>query len=191
MTVALDVLAARGRLYRSYPTATSVAYVRDHNLDIRQIADAAGCFTVMRVAAAGDRFEFSHQGNTVVAIVEAFGSDGASVLDLVAWPLTDPARILTMFGRASILGAANIFDATTYAFDRPLICHRTPLGWWRAGCRGVVVIDPASAGRYLLDSPGMISGEDIEHSREIAELVRSLFDPARFVAPVSDERRAA
>ena len=191
MTVALDILAARARLYRAYPTATSVAYVRDNDLDMRQLADAAGCFTVMRVAVSGDRFEFSETGNTIVAIVEAFGRDGATVLDLVAWPLTDPGQILTMFGRAPMLGTVNIFDATSYTFGRPLNCRRTPLGWWRAGCQGIVVIDPAAAARLLLDAPGAISGEDFDHSREIGELVRSLFDPARFVAPVSDERRAA
>lgn len=191
MTVALDILAARARLYRAYPTATSVAYVRDNELDMRQLADAAGCFTVMRVAVSGDRFEFSETGNTIVAIVEAFGRDGETSVDLVAWPLDAPQRVLTMFGRTPILGLVNVFAATTYAFDRPLVCYRTPLAWWQAGCRGAVVLDPSSAARLLLDAPGLISGEDLEHSRQIAELVRSLFDPARFVAPAQSERRAA
>lgn len=190
MTSAIELFRARARLYRSHPTMTSIRYVRDNGLDTNRVAEAAGCFTVMRIHPKGNRFDFSTEAKTVAAIIEAFGFDGETVSDLVAWPLTQPSRVLTHLGRSPILGARNVFSAWTYALDQPLVCYRTPLTWWRAGCRGAVILDPIGAARILLDAPGKISGEDVDHSREIADLVRGLFDPSRFVAPAT-KRRAA
>ncbi|MEN3793939.1 hypothetical protein [Fulvimarina sp. MAC3] len=190
MSHPIELFRARARLYRSYPTGASIKYVREHGLNTIRLAEVAGCFTVMRIQPMGDRFEFSPDAKTVAAIVEAYGLDGETVNDLVAWPLEQPCRALTLLGRSPFLGAGNVFSASTYAFDQPLVCYRTPLTWWGAGCGGVVILDPLNAARILLDAPGKISGEDADHSREIAELVRGLFDPSRFVAPAT-KRRAA
>ena len=190
-SVPLELMRARAALYAAPVTPTSVGYVRKHDLDSSRVARVAGCFAVMRADVDGNRFELSDDGRSVIAIVEALGRRGESVLDLVGWPLDEPARLLTLFGRAPMLGLANVFAATTYAFDRPLMCHRTALGWWRARCAGAVILDPQSAARILLDAPGRISGEDREHSLEIAELVQALFDPSRFVAPADERRRVA
>ena len=174
MSAASELFSARAQLYLSRPTSASIRYVRENGLSTRRIALAAGCFTVMRVSVCGDRFEFTDLADTLVAIVEGFGRDGHTVLDLVAWPIDDPRRVFTAFGRLPLLGMPNLFSAATFAFDRPLRCYRTPLAWWRAGCMGAVVLDEVTAPRLLLDSLGTISGEDFDHSCEIAELVRGL-----------------
>ncbi|MCK5932930.1 MAG: hypothetical protein KAG89_12250 [Fulvimarina manganoxydans] len=188
----LPLLAARARLYQSGPTGASIEYVRDNALDTRHLFRASGAYAVAFVDIDGDRFDFAgSKESTPAVVIEVAGSDGHSVIDLLAWPISKPSAFVTMFGRAEILGGRNLFAAATYAFDTPLICYRTPLAWWKAGCTGAVVIKPASAARLLLDAPGTISGEDHAHSVEIAELVRGLFNPARFVTPLSDLGRAA
>ncbi|KKN94454.1 hypothetical protein LCGC14_0188010 [marine sediment metagenome] len=196
MTGTVEVMAARAKLYRrAMPSRASIDYVRDNGLDSWTIAAHAGCFTVLKInVLPGNRWDFVEDDSEVavpVAIVEAFGRDGETVLDLVAWPLDHPYRVLTMFGRADMLGLVNVYSAASYTFGTPLQMHRTPLGWWRAGCRGAVVLDPVSAARHLLDAPGRIAGQDREHSQELADLVGGLFDRSRFVASAASHLKVA
>ena len=171
MSSASELFLARAQLYLSRPTSASIRYVRENGL---YSADRVGRGLFYRDAGlcVRDRFGSSDLADTLVAIVEGFGRDGQTVLDLVAWPIDDPRRVFTAFGRLPLLGMPNLFSAATFAFDRPLRCYRTPLAWWRAGCMGAVVLDEVTAPRLLLDSLGTISGEDFDHSCEIAELVQ-------------------
>ncbi|UIJ72357.1 hypothetical protein [Aurantimonas sp. HBX-1] len=154
------------------------------------ILEHAGLLTVLKISILpGNRWDFLDTGlgdegeTATAAVIEALGRDGRTAVDLIAWPLNDPSRFLSMFGAASMLGIRNVTSSGEYIFNAPLRIWRTPLRWLQSGCRGAVVVNPAVAARDLLDALGRISGEDREHSEELFGLVASLFDPARFVAP--------
>lgn len=202
MSIALDLLRARAQLYRAaQPHGAYLGYMRETGLGLRSlgdpdpIAEHCGCMavTTIRVDWEG-HFEFAHPGEknvTVAAVIEAFGRDGEALVDLVAWPVEKPDVVHTHLGRASMLGVANVYRATTYIFGKPLQVHRTPLEWLKAGCEGAVVIDPKQAAWTLLEAPGRIAGQDRRHSEELARIVGSLFDRSRFVSPATELRRAA
>lgn len=202
MSAALLLLAERAKLYRAAtPHGAYLDYLHDNGLGVASlaapdlIADACGCMTVTTIRPTWDgSFEFVHPGErrvTVAAVIEAFGADNETVEDLVAWPVDDPSHVRRMFGRCDTLGAWNIASAGTYALGAPLRVWRTPLRWLQEGGTGCVVLDTPAAARRLAEAPGRISGEDREHSAELASLVQSLFDPTKFVAPVTDMQEAA
>ncbi|WP_152048272.1 hypothetical protein [Aureimonas psammosilenae] len=200
--IAFDIMAARAKLYAAAkPHGAYLDYIRDNGLGVRSLADAdpirdfCGCMAVTTIRPLRDGgFEFAPTSDdkaVVAAVIEAYASDCETVLDLVAWQVADPTRVRRMFGRADCLGAWNITSAASYVFDSPLMAFRTPLGWLQAGCRGVVVLDPAIAARRFLDAAGKISGEDLKHSEELAEMVEALAGSVRFVAPISSAIRKA
>ena len=206
MSATVLLALERAKLYRAaVPHGAYLDYLRDSGLGVKSLADpdpfhSCGCLAVTTIRPnRGGGFDFagpSEDGVTVAAVIEAYGSDGETVADLVAWPIDHPNRVRTMFGRCDMLGAWNIFNPVTYAFDKPLMVYCTALAWLQAGCRGCVILDPPSAARRLLNAPGPISGEDRAHSEELAALVASLIDGVRIVAPVtvsnsSDFRKAA
>lgn len=183
----LDLLLARAELLRraSVTISASAAYVAEHGLDHRLVEAHAGLLALISVEfCEPSRFEFADTGEPA-AVVEALDSDGETLVDLVAWPVADPTRVSTMFGRAPLVGGYAALNPATYFFDRPLQVHRTPLDWLKAGCDGCAVVVPALAARVLNDDvPGRIAGQDPGHAREIAALLESIVDIARVVAPV-------
>jgi hypothetical protein len=202
MTIAFELMAARAQLYaRAQPHGAYLRFLRDNGLGVRSLADAdpirdfCGCMAVTTIRPLRDGgFEFAPVNDdkaVVAAVIEAYASDCETVSDLVAWPVADFTRVRRMFGRADCLGSWNIASAASYVLDTPLMVYRTPLAWLQAGCRGVVVLDPAIAARRLLDAAGSVSGEDRQHSEELATMVAALAGSVRFVAPVSPEIRKA
>ncbi|WP_152044881.1 hypothetical protein [Aureimonas psammosilenae] len=202
MTIALEFMAARAQLYaRAQPHNAYLAYVRANGLALKSLADAdpirdyCGCMAVTTIRPLRDGgFEFAPVNDekaVVAAVIEAYASDCETVSDLVAWPVADPTRVRRMFGRADCLGAWNIASAASYVLDSPLMAFRKPLGWLQAGCRGVVVLDPAIAARRLLDAAGKISGEDREHSQELGAMIAGLVERVQIVAPIQIEEREA
>lgn len=189
--IGVDLLLARRELLaRAGGTMTASSdYRLAHGLDWRLIAAHAGTLAVVQVEFLPQgRFEFADDGEPA-AVIEALDTDGETVLDLVAWPVAEPTRVTSLFGRAPLVGMYAAVNPATYFWDRPLQVHRTPLDWLKAGFDGCAVVEPRLAARVLNDDvPGRIAGQDAEHARELATLLRSVVNVDRVVAPV---RRAA
>jgi hypothetical protein len=103
-------------------------------------------------------------------------------IDLAAW---GPPRPLALWiARGSMLGSENLFG---FRMREALEVHPTPIEWLRAGCQGVVIIDPKkSAG--LLRRAAPLQASSVAHGRVLR---RSLeVRPPRIVVPAFDERRA-
>ncbi len=178
-------------LHRANPTDRFLSYVRDQHLDPAVIGRLAGIAAVTRIVNCGNRrFEFDddHEDAVDGFVLEAFDTDGETVIDLVAWPLDRPDEPMTMFGRCGLLGAAAAMDTTSFIFDKPISIHKTPLHWLKAGY-GAAVVDPRRAAWMLIEIPGRIAGQDREHTRKLLELAETVIDRSRFVAPAA--RRAA
>lgn len=187
MTTLDDLQDARAEFYERAAITVSADYLRDYGIDRDALEARAGCLGILRgEMLPGSRWYFRPDGDAL-AVIEVFGPDDESTLDLCAWPADgDPARFATMFGNASVLGAARVENPATYHGGQPLRVFRTPLGWLQAGCEGVVILDRVAAVDTLAEAPGRIAGEDIEHGREIARLLRHYVDPRKVVAPIRE-----
>jgi hypothetical protein len=127
------------------------AYVKAHNFNMEEIEARAGGLQVCLcyfVEVSNDdglpRFYLSPDGEPS-AVIEVLDDDGATVLDLVAWPLNAPGAFATAVGNADLLGAPNMRGR----YPSPLAVHRTPLDWLKADCQGCVVINPEFAGYWF------------------------------------------
>lgn len=180
--LAVDLLCARADLYAKGLPAT--AYLRDHGLDWSAIAAEAGLLLLARVRFEPPR-QFEFGGRVLAAVIEAL-DEGGAVRDLVAWPVSRPDKAASLFGRAGMVGERALFDPATFLFDAPLVVHRTPLDWLRAGGRGCAVVDPGRAGRLLLDVPGRIAAQDDAHGAELAALIEASLRLDRIVVPVGE-----
>lgn len=118
------------------------------------------------------------------AVVEVFDTDRETVIDLCAWPLDRPDKFATAIRRADGLGVWRVTNPATYHVGQALRVHRTPDAWLRAGCDGVVILNPLSAPRWLAESPGQLIAEDIEHGREIGRMLHPFFPAHRILAPL-------
>ena len=112
-------------------------------------------------------------------MLEAFGPDGQTVADLVAWPLAHPEHVMTMFGRCGLLGVWEALGPATYFMGGALNLYRTPLDWLREGCRGAAIVVPSIAAQQLVDAPGFIAAQDHRHGRELVQLLQAVIDPSR------------
>jgi len=139
------------------------------------------------------RFEFAsdHQDQFPAFVCEAFGPDGECAVDIVAWPLERPGHVMTMFGRCGLLGAWEAINPASYYLNTPLLMHRTPLDWLKAGCRGAVVVVPHVAARMLLDLPGKVAAQDEVHGQELERLRRSVLPVDQILVPTIKEGLAA
>jgi hypothetical protein len=170
-----------------------IDYARKHGIDLDRAHDFAGLCAVLPVSdCGGGRFDFLDTDDDIDAFVcEVFGADGETCVDLVAWPVSNPGRVLTMFGRAVLIGEWMARSAFTYSFDRPLAMHRTPLEWLQAGCEGAAIVEATKAGRVLGDLPGPIAGRDLNHARELVALIDAAFPKNRVLVPANAGRAAA
>ena len=186
------LIAARETFYeRSRATPEFLHYVRRHGLELGRISGFAGATGILAIVDCGNgRFDWEAPGElTPGFICEALAEDGETVIDLVAWPLDRPATVLTMFGRAPLLGLWEAMNPATYFGGKALQMHRTPLEWLQAGCRGAAVVRPEAAARLLFDLDGAIAGRDERHRRQLLALVRSVVDDNKVVC--ADNVRAA
>ncbi len=118
--------------------------------------------------------------------------------DLIAVALRPPHGWRLRRGAATLLGLHEIErrslaparawhrDLLDGPTDHPLVIHRAPIGWLRAGCRGVVVLDWRAAAVDLLGLWTAIVAEDVGHGLEIRRRLtrpwparRSWFRPQR------------
>jgi hypothetical protein len=160
-------------------------YVRWHAINLDDLGRFAGVCAVLPFVDCGSgRFDFTDSDGELLGFVcEVIGADGVMPVDLIAWPMDRPKDILSMFGRAAIVGEWEAVNPATYIFGRPLQVHRTPLQWIKAGCRGAAVVTPRLAARKFLDLPGPITGADREHSLQLAKMIRG-FVGSQVVTPV-------
>jgi hypothetical protein len=187
------LIAARAEFYeRSQVTAEFLHYVGRHSLELGRISDFAGATGILPVAdCGGGRFDWGAPGDMIEAFIcEAYAEDGETVIDLVACPLDRPKYIMTMFGRAPLLGLWEAMNPATYYGGKPLQMHRTPLEWLQSGCRGAAVVRPSLAAPFLFNLEGAIAGKDLRHSRHLLDLIRSVVDDKKVVC-ASKDRSAA
>lgn len=178
------LIVARQSFYeRSYATADFLYYVRRHGLELGRISGFAGATGILPIVDCGSaRFDFEAPGELSAGFIcEALAEDGETVIDLVAWPLDRPTTVLTMFGRAPLLGLWEAMNPATYFGGKPLQMHRTPLEWLQAGCRGAAVVRPSAAARLLFELDGAIAGKDERHRRQLVDLLRSVVDDRKIV----------
>jgi hypothetical protein len=185
----IAVMAARVEFHeRAVPSFAATTYLRESGVDQAALIGFIGSLSVMSAAFHEDRrFDFADDGVDAL-VLEGFGADGETVVDLVAWPLAEAARPACMFGRVGLLGLWEAMGAATYAMGGALTIHATPLDWLRAGCRGAAIVDPRTAARQMLDLPGKVLARDVEHGRYLRALVRSVVPDDFVLVP---ERRAA
>ena len=104
-------------------------------------------------------------------------------IDLAAW---GPPRPLALWiARGSMLGSENLFG---FRMREGLEIHPTPLEWLRAGCQGVVIIEPQKSAD-LLRRAGPLQASSIAQGRTLRKLLD--VKPPRILVPASAERRAA
>ncbi len=132
-----------------------------------------------RIRVDGDRYQPDPAGGVAYVTPVLVGNPvspeaaepGRSVrqsgelIDLVAWRDDRMDTIATRAGTASWLGAIE----PQYLAPAPVSVWRHPLGWLRAGCRGLVLLtrDPVEAWLTLADCRGGIIAEDEAHAREL------------------------
>lgn len=189
----LDILQYRADFYdRAMPSPASIAYVRTHGIDTHLVAGFCGCIAVLPIEILPNkRFDFADESGTDAVIIEAYGRDGETCADLIAWPIDRPGTVLTACGRASMVGLWNVHNPGSYYLGKPLAIHRTPLDWLKTGCVGAAVVTPRLAAWDLLEAPGTIAGRDRQHAIQLANITASIFDRSRFVAPAETRMREA
>lgn len=166
-------------------------YTRRHGLDVSTFAGQIGNYGVLPIADCGNgRFDFDPSGE-LAFVCETVASDGETITDIAAWPADDPRRVMTMFGNCALVGEWEADNPATYFMGYPLVMHRTPLDWLKAGCRGAAVVTPHRAARFLLDVPGRIAAQDYQHGKEINSLLSGLFPADRVLIPATSQGRAA
>ena len=115
------------------PRLATIDYLAAHGIDINAVVGFCGSPTVLPIMLLpGRRFDLpdGHGGDTVTGCaIEARDEIGETIIDLVAWPVASPADVRTLLGQAPMVGLWAAFNAATYAFDVPLVMHRTPLAW--------------------------------------------------------------
>jgi hypothetical protein len=187
------LIAARAEFYeRAQPTPEFLKYVGRNGLELDRIRGFAGATGILAIVdCGGGRFDFEAPGEMIQAFIcEAYAEDGESVIDLVAWPPDRPKHVMTMFGRAPLLGLWEAMNPATYYGGKPLQMHRTPIEWLQSGCRGAVIVRPTLAARLLFDIDGAIAGRDRQHARELLGLLRTVVSADKVVWP-EDQTRVA
>lgn len=158
------------------PTPELAQYIRRHLLDLATVIAHAGYLNVALVQFLADSngagsFLFD-QGGQPAAVIEVLLFDHHReefTADLVAWPVGSPELFTTAMGLedgASLLGPQNMVQRQ----GAPLVVHRTPLAWLKAGCAGCVPLKPA-AGQWLHLAGGPFAVEDIDHGHDLRDLL--------------------
>lgn len=169
-------------------------YLNEHKIDLGRVLPHIGAIGMMDVTEFdGDRFDFTGPGERITCVVfEAIDETGEEAFDLVALPVGEPQRPMSMFGRVGLLNPFALFWRGSYCMGKSVPVHRDPLLWLKSGCTGTAMIHPHRAAHDMLDVPGQLLGQDGEHCGELAAIARSVVDDRLFVMPAPrGDRRAA
>jgi hypothetical protein len=188
----------RKRLYQiGEPTPEFFDYRKEHALDLRTIEAHAGIFAVALVKAYFDTdgsglFEFDAIG-VPAAVIEAILFDTQCepyTADLVAWPLHAPEDFVTALGPdagAAVLGVVSM----VLRGGLPLRVYRTPLNWLKAGCEGCVPLSEKGGSDWLAKAGGPFIVEDVEHGRELRDLLGHRVGANSILVPIHRHEVAA
>jgi hypothetical protein len=186
------LLAAADFNTRSEPDIATARWLHGEGIDMAHALNVAGPIVEHTIVTFdGELFDFAapddpHAFHAVVHIVS--GDDAESPVDLVAWTRDHPGRVLRCLGAGVALGADKILNPATYFAGEPLQIHRSPLAWLRAGCAGIVILEPDGVLERLDRLPPRVEpykllAEDIDHGRELRRLQKPLL---RCHAPRND-----
>jgi hypothetical protein len=124
------------------------------------------------LAVLAERVGFQPNGTYVpnalgefACILPAFDGDGLA--DVIAWA-PKSGRIASRLGIVSILGEEQAGRAS--GASKSLLVWRNPVGWLRAGRRGVVILDPEGAAVRLAGLS--IMAEDEAHARHLRAILK-------------------
>ena len=163
-------------------------YFRAHGIDMGAVTTATGGVFISPIRIVPPRFFEPDPEGKPAAWCEV-RDDFGSVVDVAAWSMRKPDRVVTLLGRAAVLGAEWAGDPASYLDGSPLRVFRTPLAWLQAQCEGVAVLDMAKAARFLIDTPTpRIAAEDDAHAREIIKAKHALWDAQAVVVPVRNHQ---
>jgi len=159
-------------------------YAREHGLPMDQVEVYAGTLSVLPCSFDGAGFfDFDSQGEPCL-VFEVLDEDNARTVDLAAFALADPTRFGTADGAIGLLGLTNVTNPATWSLGALLKVHRTPLGWLKDGCRGVVITDHQKAPAVLARALGPIAAEDMAHGSDLTQLLCTPpVDPRNIVIP--------
>ncbi|MCW6509690.1 hypothetical protein [Lichenifustis flavocetrariae] len=159
------------------------AYYHAHRLNTQVITRAAGGVYLSPIRIVPPRF-FEPDPTGKLAAWTEVRDEHSETIDAVAWSIRRPDKIVTLLGRASVLGAEWAADPISYMGGLPLRVFRTPLNWLKAKCEGVAALDTMRTARFLLDVPtSRIAAEDDQHAREIVHARHALMDRQSIVVP--------
>ncbi len=171
--------------------------MRQHGIDPLAVMPYAGATGIVSIVdCSGGRFDFEPHLHCPdqpfdAFVCEVLDADGETSIDLVAWPLTRPDYLLTMFGRAPAVGLWEAENPASYFMGKSLPMRRTPLEWLAAGCSGAAIINDHLAARWLLDLPGPVAARDYAHARQLHRLKQTLAEGIKVMVAESVERLAA
>ena len=176
-----DLLLAYAELVAA--SRSSLDYCRANGIDFGATVPGCGGVHVAAIEPTGRHFEPREDG-LLAAWCDALAEDAQTVVDVVAWPVEQPAHWWTLSGFAPALGMAHASNAATYSFGGALHLHRTPRAWLQAGCNGAAILDASAGARWLLDlSAPRIAAEDDAHAREIMRARQALTERQTIVVP--------
>src|SRR5207248_7414796 len=94
----------------------AVRYAQNHRIEMDTTRAHAGSLGAARCTFdSWGHFIFDGEGERAI-VIEAYGEDDATTIDLVAWPQERPGSFATALGAAPVLGAARIINPATWAF---------------------------------------------------------------------------
>lgn len=188
------LLRARADMLARADDGAAVAYVKESGALPGVFSGTFGSYTVTDITDCGaNRFDFANEGEGQPAfLLEAFGADGETPADLVAWFVDQPEHVMSMFGRLAFLGESQAVNPASYFGGLPIDVHRNGLEWLQSGCRGVAVVVPHLAAPILLDAPA-VAGRNNEHNAQLAALARTaipVLDAGKFFTPFQPRKAA-
>lgn len=168
------------------PDATELDRIRAAGVAQSTLLDVRCDLRVARVRfLPAGRFEFADDGERAF-VLPAYGAGEtfidmvafalpaldpcASVAERAAWVAAAPLRIGSLEGVALFLGEHVLDNPATFFAGQPCRVYRSPLRWLQAGGAGVVVLDHANAWWRLIDLPGPLCGEDVEHAKALLRI---------------------
>jgi hypothetical protein len=106
-----------------------------------------------------------HHASTIESTIPDSACRVGDIVDLVYWSINSPDCWALRTGNAEVLGLI----PPQFCKPEPVAIHRGPLGWFRHGCAGLVVLspDPWAVYRLLSQCSSGLLAEDERHAEEL------------------------
>ena len=168
---ALVLLRAEFMIFGDW-TPAGYASVQAYGVSLTHILEHVGRVAICKCVIENGYFAFSQEGEHSL-VFEVLDDDGETVVDLCAFSLAEPQHFGVGVGRAIVLGEANVRNPAAWAWGKALPVCRNPLSWFKARCRGVVILDHCYGPVIFREALGRLLAEDEQH----AELRQMLCTP--------------